>query len=266
MNTEEAREYMTIQSEGTYTILDVRQPWEYEKEHLPGGRLIPLGELMERIGELNQEKPVIVHCASGRRSQIAAQLMTGMGFREVYNLEGGIRAWNGRKLAGSVDEGIRFLKGDERAEDVIVLAYAMEVGLGSFYSGISAKTQDKETAALFSRLSKVEDGHKNVVFKLYNQFDSSVADQRAFETRIVPKVMEGGLTPDEFLNKYSPVLKTLQDVLELAMTIEAQAMDLYIRYSDRVKNLESKRILHALAQAEKTHLKSLGASMDRLGS
>ena len=60
-------------------------------------------------------------------------------------------------------------------------------------------------------------------------------------------------------------MSTPQDVLELAMTIEAQAIDLYIRYSGRVKDDESKKILYALAEAEKTHLKSLGKSMDRLG-
>ena len=141
----------------------------------------------------------------------------------------------------------------------------MEVGLGSFYTAMTEKTQDKETANLFSRLSKVEDGHKNLVYRMYKQIAPSVADQNDFEKRIVPAVMEGGLTPEEFIDKYHPYMSTPHDVLELAMTIEAQAIDLYIRYSGRVKDDESKKILYALAEAEKTHLKSLGKSMDRLG-
>lgn len=266
MNAEEARKFIADNPEGTYTILDVRQPWEYGKGHLPGGKLIPLGELMDSLKKMQKDKPIIVHCASGMRSRMAAQLMTGMGFKEVYNLEGGINAWHGRKLSGAFNEGVRYLKGNEKPKEIIVLAYGMEIGLGSFYAAMADKTEDKETASLFSRLSKVEESHKNLVFKMYKQMDMSVVDQNDFEKTIVPEVMEGGLTSEQFIDKYQPHMSTLQDVLELAMTIEVQAMDLYIRYSGRVEDEESKKILFALAEAEKTHLKSLGSGMDRLGN
>ncbi len=49
MDSEEAREYVSKHREGTYTILDVRQPWEYEKEHISGARLVPLPQLSEKI-------------------------------------------------------------------------------------------------------------------------------------------------------------------------------------------------------------------------
>ena len=61
METEEAKAYMADHREGTFTFLDVRQPGEYEKERIPGAKLIPLPELTDRLEELDQAKPLIVY-------------------------------------------------------------------------------------------------------------------------------------------------------------------------------------------------------------
>ena len=90
MNVEEAKNFISNHNEGTYNLLDVRQPGEYEQNHIPGGVLIPLPELQDRAGELNLQKPTIVYCAVGGRSRVAAQILAGKGFKEIYNLSGGI--------------------------------------------------------------------------------------------------------------------------------------------------------------------------------
>jgi sulfur-carrier protein adenylyltransferase/sulfurtransferase len=59
MDTEEAKAYMAEHEEGTFTLLDVRQPGEYENSRIPGAKLIPLPELADRLGELDPDKPVI---------------------------------------------------------------------------------------------------------------------------------------------------------------------------------------------------------------
>ena len=61
MDTEEARTYIGNHKEGTYTLLDVRQPGEYEKARIPGAKLIPLPQLSNRLGELDREKPILVY-------------------------------------------------------------------------------------------------------------------------------------------------------------------------------------------------------------
>jgi hypothetical protein len=61
MDAEEAKAYMRNHKEGTYTLLDVRQPSEYEKGRIPGAKLIPLPELAGRIGEMDSRKPVIAY-------------------------------------------------------------------------------------------------------------------------------------------------------------------------------------------------------------
>ena len=74
-------------------ILDVREAWEFEQGHVPGARLISLGELAGRIGELDTATPVAVICATGSRSQSAAALLGQKGFETVYNVTGGTMRW-----------------------------------------------------------------------------------------------------------------------------------------------------------------------------
>lgn len=61
LSVEEARQYMAEHSESDYTLLDVRQPGEYERDRIPGAHLIPLPQLTDRLDELDKEKPVIVY-------------------------------------------------------------------------------------------------------------------------------------------------------------------------------------------------------------
>ena len=61
MDTEEAHAYVSKHKEGSYTLLDVRQPGEYERERIPGARLIPLPQLPDCINEIDPDKPVITY-------------------------------------------------------------------------------------------------------------------------------------------------------------------------------------------------------------
>ncbi len=77
-----------------FELIDVREPFEYEIARIDGAKLIPLGEIAERLDELQREQPIIVHCHSGKRSAQAVGLLQQRGFAKVYNLEGGIDAWS----------------------------------------------------------------------------------------------------------------------------------------------------------------------------
>jgi molybdopterin/thiamine biosynthesis adenylyltransferase/rhodanese-related sulfurtransferase len=77
-----------------FELIDVREPFEYEIARIDGAKLIPLGEITERLGELERGQPIVVHCHSGKRSAQAVRLLQQRGFANVYNLEGGIDAWS----------------------------------------------------------------------------------------------------------------------------------------------------------------------------
>ena len=76
-------------------ILDVREPGEFEGPlgHIRGARLIPLGELAERAGELGRDHPIVAVCRAGSRSAQATVILREAGFAEVANLAGGMLRW-----------------------------------------------------------------------------------------------------------------------------------------------------------------------------
>jgi hydroxyacylglutathione hydrolase len=76
-----------------FQLLDVRTPHEWDEGHLPGARYLFLGELPEKLGDLDRDKPVVVYCASGYRSSLAANLLQASGFPQVQNVPGGFAAW-----------------------------------------------------------------------------------------------------------------------------------------------------------------------------
>lgn len=96
LSVAEAREMM--QKNPKILLLDVRTPGEYRQVRLEGARLIPIDQLLQRIGELPKDRPIIVYCTVGARSSQVFRYLAGQGYPEVYNLYGGLSAWQLRGL------------------------------------------------------------------------------------------------------------------------------------------------------------------------
>lgn len=77
-------------------IVDVREQDEWDAGHIEGAIFIPLGQLEQRIGELDAYKgqKIVLQCRSGRRSASATALLTNSGFEQAHNMKGGILAWD----------------------------------------------------------------------------------------------------------------------------------------------------------------------------
>lgn len=266
MYPDDAGEYFSRHKEGSFTLLDVRQPLEYEKAHLPGAKLVPLPLLADSLGELDSGKPVIVYCAVGGRSSAAAQLLSHQGFREVFHIVGGIEAWEGRTATGPIEFHLRFVRGDETPEEMIRLAYRMEEGMRKFHELLKEKTADAEISELLSHLVRAEEGHKKQLRELFSQRSPQGGDLED-EIKNGSDLMEGGVTIGEFLAQHESHLQTMTRVLEMAMMLEVQALDLYLRMADAVKHEAAKKILLQVGDEEKSHLAALGRVMDeKLGS
>jgi rhodanese-related sulfurtransferase len=78
---------------GRPELLDVREPWEFELARLEGSKLIPMGELSERVSELDPAETVVI-CRHGNRSAYVARVLQQAGFTKVLNLEGGLDAYS----------------------------------------------------------------------------------------------------------------------------------------------------------------------------
>ncbi len=75
-------------------ILDVREQWEHDWARLPGAVLIPLGELVHRVGELDPNRPLAAYCHHGMRSLQALRFLQSVGFSDLAHLAGGIDAYS----------------------------------------------------------------------------------------------------------------------------------------------------------------------------
>jgi molybdopterin/thiamine biosynthesis adenylyltransferase/rhodanese-related sulfurtransferase/molybdopterin converting factor small subunit len=74
-------------------LVDVREPHEYEIAHIEGSTLIPLGQLPDRVNELDSADELVMYCHTGGRSARATDFLRSIGYKKVRNLEGGIDAW-----------------------------------------------------------------------------------------------------------------------------------------------------------------------------
>ena len=74
-------------------LLDVRSDREYSEGHIPGAVHVPLPEIGERVKKLKKDKELVVYCRNGNQSIWAIKRLIGMGYKNLYNLKGGYRAW-----------------------------------------------------------------------------------------------------------------------------------------------------------------------------
>jgi sulfur-carrier protein adenylyltransferase/sulfurtransferase len=259
---DELKEFIEGNREGTYTLLDVRQPFEYEEAHLPGARLLPLPRLPDSLDELRRERITIVYCAMGGRSKMAAQFLSHQGFQNVYHLQGGIEAWEETTATGPSEFHLQFIRGDETAEEVVRLAYVMEEGLRRFHEIVQTRTDDAELSTLLGHLIKADESHKKALLNLLE--DQSQRDElvRSLSDSSDSSLMEGGLDLADFLKKNERYLHTTSGYMELAMMIETQALDLYLRMADASSNSAAKEVLLRVGEEEKAHLALLGRYLD----
>ena len=78
----------------SFTLIDVREPHEYEICSIPGAKLIPLSEFEDRLGELDSDGDIVLHCKMGGRSAKAQDVLYANGFSTVKNMVGGITRWS----------------------------------------------------------------------------------------------------------------------------------------------------------------------------
>ena len=264
MDAVEAKKYIKEHPQGSFTLLDVRQPSEYEAGHISGSKLVPLPELKDRLAEIDSEQPVITYCAIGGRSRVAAQMMAGKNFSKVYNLSGGFKAWQGNSAVGPEDQGLHLFSGKETPEEVLTVAYSLEKGLREFYLLMVPHMKDETSKKLFEKLSEIEINHQKRVFDEYIRMTGYEINRDDFDKKVEDYGMEGGLTTDEYIKLYGSELSSAQDVIGLAMSIEAQALDLYLRSAENISDPDSKKILYQIALEEQAHLQQLGELMNQL--
>lgn len=95
ISPQDTKEWM---DKGQAVLIDVREPYEYGFERIPGALLFPLATFEARSLPFGMEKKVVLQCGTSKRSGIAAQRVLDAGFPAVYHIKGGLTAWKEAKL------------------------------------------------------------------------------------------------------------------------------------------------------------------------
>ncbi len=180
----------------------------------------------------------------------------------VYQLEGGIEAWEGPAVEGPREFHLQFVRGDETPQEIIILSYNMESGLKSFHNRVRSRSTDPELVELLGHLVSAEEGHMRRLLEVSSKWGLSPEEVQAFGEEAARTVMEGGIDVDEFMERNEPFLQTVTSVIDLAMMVEAQALDLYLRMAAESQNEATREILFQIAEEEKEHLRALGRALE----
>lgn len=146
---------------------------------------------------------------------------------------------------------------------MLSVVFGLEEGMRALYERLSEAVSDSDAAALFRKLSALEVNHKQAVYALYRARGGTIETMEAMEAQAARDVMEGGLNPDDIFEQIRPNVRSVEDVLTYAMMLETQALDLYLRFSQRSEDESTTEVLLELADQEKGHLKVLGDLMEK---
>lgn len=253
-----AKEYLKTTPQTSVQLLDVRQPKEYQEQHIPGAILIPLSELKERISELSPDLPTIVYCRSGVRSKAGCQILRDDDFTDVQNMSGGILQWNGATAFGGEEFGLDFFLQGTYANGYEI-AYYLEKGLQEFYSILAKDAKSPGIEKLLTQMARMEDGHMALLLA-----QSKQAGIEINTTGKINGVIEGGLSLPQLQAAFGDNVDSEEAVIQLAMMFEAQAWDLYSRLSRKSEHTVETQFYQKMAKEEQKHLDKLTEELDNL--
>lgn len=261
IDTLQLTEWLRQKHPDDLTLLDVRQPAEYAAGHLAGAKLIPAGELDQRMRELNPKATVVVYCSMGMRSRGAVALLRNAGFAQVYNLSGGLQAWHGRVAQGTPEVVLGPFTLAGSPGEHVALAWLLEDGTGRFYRSIAAQLQDSAAVGLFQELAGAEDSHVATLEAVYTGLTGQEPAED-FPKGCLPagapspgELMEGGMRVAEAVAWAKG--RPLQDILDLAIGLETNALDRYLVLYRDLQDPNAQRVFEILADDERRHLRKL---------
>jgi rubrerythrin len=188
-------------------------------------------------------------------------MLSTAGFREVYSMEGGMRAWDGLAATGGPDAGMARFPEEAPVVDLISLAWSLEEGSRKFYTELPALLSDRDAVDLFHDLVIAEEHHQSMLADLGQKLTTGAAGAAFPGTETPGDVMEGGMKISEALNWVRG--KELTDVLDLAISLETNSYDLYLKLARRGSDAKAKELFSLLSAGEKEHLERLAGLLDR---
>ncbi len=262
LNPSQLREFMDHHPEKDYLLVDVRQPGEYERHHIPGATLMPLSDLESRIFDLPSDRDLVFYCHVGGRSRAAASLAVDAEVSEkgVYQLAGGIMAWDGKTLSDYPR--MELFQTDHSMNALLMTAMDLEKGAYRFYQQMLKRFPDEPFTETLTHLSKAETAHARAVYGFWKQEQPAPEPFDTLYAGLKGETLEGGQSLEAMMGQVEnlsgpPCLR----LMELALDMEYTAYDLYRNLAESSQAPEEKRVFLSIAQGEKSHMKSIARSL-----
>ncbi len=258
------RKYIKDKKPDEYLLLDVRQPSEYEQGHLPGAKLIPISQLSSRLKELDPEKQTITYCRSGGRSNSAAGLLIGAGFKDVLNMQGGISRYNGITASGLPEAGLFCFPETLAPGELAAVAWYLEDGTIRFFNSLHADVLSDKTPDVVHKLVAGKELHKQELAKLYKELTGKEPEPE------FPKDVLGIPAQEVMIGcvKVSDAVKwaegkSINEVLELILSLTANSYDLYLKLSRSVKSDEARKVFTLLSDEEQEYMERAAEAFEK---
>ncbi len=256
--------FMDGRHEGDYLLIDVRQPDEYRAGHIPGAFFLPLPVLETKLFELPEERDLVFYCRSGARSMAAAVLAVEaeVTARDVYNLEGGILAWQGKRLSDFPRVQVFDKAGG--LPDLLHTAMDLEKGAWRFYRAAMERVSETPLAPALRKLAEAETAHARAVYQKWAPTQPSPEPFETLFEQLTGEILEGGEPLQDAIERMDRFEgEPCMNIIELALHIEYSAYDLYRTVADQTEDGRSRSAFLSIAQAEKGHMRMLTRGVAR---
>jgi rubrerythrin len=193
------------------------------------------------------------------RSRAAAAILADAGLENVYNMQGGIAAWEGRVASGLPESGMAYFGDSVQPQELAMLAWMLEDGSRLFYVRMDEYLRDEEARKLFQHLAHAEAAHEKTVAEMYRGFTRGGAVEDDLPSGR-GDIMEGGIQVGEALLWAKG--KDVTAILEFAISLETNAYDLYLKMERSLEG-DAKKVFLLLAGEEKKHLERLADLLEK---
>lgn len=254
ISANQLRAFMSSHSERDYLLIDVREPEEYEAAHIPGAKLIPLMSLENGDTEVNSAQHIFFYCRSGKRSMRGAQAFAKQNrTSHIYNVTGGISAWQGRTLPEFPK--IQTFEDVEDIEQLLHRAIDLEKGAERLYLAMLDKFSGTQIEVLLQNLADAEEAHARALYGKLKQISKKyLVTFETYYQSLYGLVLENGEPLVKMVAWLSDKSVDQYAILELALDLELRAYDLYRNLAYRTNDKKLETTFFNLASQEQNHV------------
>ncbi len=257
------KQYMDDHRDEEYLLVDVREPQEYERSHIPGAQLFPLGQLESRLKNLPSHRDIIFACRSGVRSRVAAHMAVEKmdTHRAIYNLDGGILAWQGHTVKDFPR--VKLLALEAGVQQTLLAAMDLEKGAWNIYRHIQSHFSASSLSRIIDYLSMAEMAHAEALYAVWQEGEIDPPGFEDLFSGLTGDILEGGMPLAEAIRglESSTIPRDLA-IYELALDIEFTAYDLYRSAAETASEPVLKTLFLHISEGEKQHMNSVVNALD----